>query len=41
MQEKKNQENAAVNVGHTVKWFSDIDAARAWLKGPLEAMKRE
>ncbi len=28
-------ENTATNVGQSMKWFSDIDAARAWLKDRL------
>lgn len=27
------QETTALNAGIKVKWFTDIDAARAWLKG--------
>ena len=30
-------ENTAKNVGRSLKWFTDIDAARAWLK----SMQRE
>jgi hypothetical protein len=28
-------EDAAANVGWPLKWFTDIDAARAWLKSKL------
>ncbi len=28
-------ETTAANVGHLIKWFTDIDAARTWLKSKL------
>jgi|WetSurMetagenome_2_1015567.scaffolds.fasta_scaffold138027_3 hypothetical protein len=28
-------ETTAANVGHLIKWFTDIDAARTWLKSML------
>jgi len=28
-------ETTAANAGHMVKWFTDIEAARAWLKSKL------
>ncbi|MBN1998386.1 hypothetical protein JW935_12585 [candidate division KSB1 bacterium] len=32
---KSFYETTSANVGHIMKWFTDIESARAWLKGKL------
>jgi hypothetical protein len=32
---KKFYEDTAANAGHSLKWFTDVESARAWLKNML------